>query len=183
MANKVPTSKEELLMVSGVGENKYMKYGKRFLSLIEEYIEDNPELNQNKTQVDLSPETSHKTVANKKGRKQAFSLLKEEADNYTYVDFTNVSSICDEMNRICQRDNVKKIPATRLTRILVSNELIVEKEQDGQTKKVPTEKGEKLGIKEVERVSQKGNPYTILVYPPNIQRMLVEHFVREDNLA
>ena len=45
------------------------------------------------------------------------------------------------------------------------------------------EKGEKLGIKEVERVSQKGNPYTILVYPPNIQRMLVEHFVREDNLA
>ena len=183
MANKVPTSKEELLKVSGVGENKYMKYGKRFLSLIEEYIEDNPELNQNKTQVDLSPETSHKTVANKKGRKQAFSLLKEEADNYTYVDFTNVSSICDEMNRICQRDNVKKIPATRLTRILVSNELIVEKEQDGQTKKVPTEKGEKLGIKEVERVSQKGNPYTILVYPPNIQRMLVEHFVREDNLA
>ena len=183
MANKVPTSKEELLKVSGVGENKYMKYGKRFLSLIEEYIEDNPELNQSKTQVYMSPETSHKTVANKKGRKQAFSLLKEEADNYTYVDFTNVSSICDEMNRICQRDNVKKIPATRLTRILVSKELIVEKEQDGQTKKVPTEKGEKLGIKEVERVSQKGNPYTILVYPPNIQRMLVEHFVREDNLA
>ena len=36
MAVKMPRSKSEMLEVSGVGENKYGKYGERFLSVIEE---------------------------------------------------------------------------------------------------------------------------------------------------
>lgn len=37
MAAKKPTSKPEMLDVSGVGENKFAKYGERFLEVIEEY--------------------------------------------------------------------------------------------------------------------------------------------------
>lgn len=37
MAAKTPTSKEEMLNVFGVGENKYAKYGERFMALIEEW--------------------------------------------------------------------------------------------------------------------------------------------------
>ena len=37
MAAKMPTSKTEMLDVSGVGENKFAKYGERFLEVIEEY--------------------------------------------------------------------------------------------------------------------------------------------------
>lgn len=37
MAAKRPTSKAEMLNVFGVGENKYAKYGERFLALIEEW--------------------------------------------------------------------------------------------------------------------------------------------------
>lgn len=48
MAVKVPTSKSEMLNVSGVGEYKFVKYGKRFLGLIEECIGEYPELIQNK---------------------------------------------------------------------------------------------------------------------------------------
>lgn len=44
MAAKVPASQQEMLNVTGVGENKYMKYGERFLSLIEECVEEYPEL-------------------------------------------------------------------------------------------------------------------------------------------
>ena len=47
MAVKVPASKREMLNVSGVGENKYMKYGERFLSKIEECTKEYPELIQN----------------------------------------------------------------------------------------------------------------------------------------
>ena len=36
MAVKMPRSKSEMLEVSGVGENKYGKYGERFLRVIEE---------------------------------------------------------------------------------------------------------------------------------------------------
>ena len=37
MAAKKPSSKPEMLNVSGVGENKFAKYGERFLEVIEEY--------------------------------------------------------------------------------------------------------------------------------------------------
>lgn len=38
MAAKVPSNKEEMMNVSGVGENKFAKYGKRFLSVIKETV-------------------------------------------------------------------------------------------------------------------------------------------------
>ncbi|MDE6386454.1 MAG: DNA helicase RecQ [Lachnospiraceae bacterium] len=37
MCVKVPLSREEMLTVSGVGDNKYVRYGERFLSVIEDY--------------------------------------------------------------------------------------------------------------------------------------------------
>lgn len=37
MAAKMPVNKEEMMNVSGVGENKFAKYGERFLSVIKEY--------------------------------------------------------------------------------------------------------------------------------------------------
>ena len=46
MAVRVPSSKQEMLAVSGVGEHKYMKYGERFLAEIEAFVETCPELKQ-----------------------------------------------------------------------------------------------------------------------------------------
>ncbi len=40
MAAKMPVNKEEMMNVSGVGENKFTKYGERFLSVIKEEIEE-----------------------------------------------------------------------------------------------------------------------------------------------
>lgn len=48
MAAKVPATKAEMLNISGVGENKFAKYGERFISVIEDYVRDCPELIQNK---------------------------------------------------------------------------------------------------------------------------------------
>ena len=38
MCIKMPTTKSEMLDVSGVGENKYGKYGERFIAVIKEYV-------------------------------------------------------------------------------------------------------------------------------------------------
>ena len=46
MAAKVPSSRQEMLDVSGVGEHKYMKYGERFLAEIEACVKIYPELKQ-----------------------------------------------------------------------------------------------------------------------------------------
>ena len=40
MCVKLPTVKSEMLNVSGVGENKYSKYGERFLAVIKEYAKE-----------------------------------------------------------------------------------------------------------------------------------------------
>lgn len=179
MAVKVPTSKSEMLNVSGVGENKFVKYGERFLVLIEECIGEYPELLRNKKEISQHVELSVKMKRKKKAGKQEFFLLQEEADNFMYSDFLYVSDIRDEMNRICVRDNIKKVPATRLMEILLAEEIIEEKEVGGRFDKLPTEKGIKLGVKVVEKVSEKGYAYTVLMYSQIIQQMLIEKFVRE----
>ena len=38
MCAKMPTTKSDMLNVSGVGENKYGKYGERFITVIKEYV-------------------------------------------------------------------------------------------------------------------------------------------------
>ncbi len=55
--------------------------------------------------------------------------------------------------------------------------LTIEQEgQDGYTK-VQTEQGMQLGIRTIDKVSQGGHAYQLLVYPEAVQRMVVEHFV------
>lgn len=182
MAVKVPASQREMLNVSGVGENKYNKYGERFLMVIAECAEIYPELVQKKANFNQMVESNAETTIKKnkkKPGKQEFYLLREEAAEFKYKDFYYISEIRDELNRICRRDDVKKIPATRLTEFLVGKGIIVELEREGRFEKVTTEKGTALGIKIVEKVSENGNAYTLLFYPIQVQRMIVERYVEE----
>lgn len=42
MCVKMPVNKQEMLNVSGVGENKFSRYGQRFLDQVKEFMEENP---------------------------------------------------------------------------------------------------------------------------------------------
>ena len=182
MAAKVPVSKSEMLNVSGVGENKFSKYGESFISVVEKCAGEYPELLTNK--VDAAKEKKKPTLskASKKNEKQEFFLLEEEAANFNYADYMYVSEIKKELERICERDDVKKIPAGGLSRIMMADGLIAEREQDGRLDKVATEAGRERGIKTVVKVSERGFSYANLMYPKNIQQMLVEYFVgKRDN--
>ena len=166
--------------VSGVGENKYLKYGERFISVIAACVEEYPQLLQDKAGASDNTEHAHE-MARKKTDKQEYFLLREEAMNFKYAEYMYISEIRDEMNRICERDNIKKLPAMSLTELLIAEGYIVKNEQEGKYAKAPTEKGSEQGIRIIEKVSQKGINYTVLSYPPSIQKMLVEHFVVENN--
>ena len=177
MAVKVPASKAEMLNVMGVGENKYAKYGEKFISVIDECVEKYPELLQNRPLVNIDEEPVKRR---KRAGKQEFFLLREEADNFEYVDFYYVSDIRNELNRICARDDVKKVTINRLMEILLSERLVLIKEVNGCGIKAPTDKGKQYGIKVIDKVSEKRNAYTVLSYPPIIQHMLVECFVDKE---
>ncbi len=52
-------------------------------------------------------------------------------------------------------------------------------EEQGQEgyRKVQTEQGLELGIKTIDKTSQGGFAYQLLMYPETVQRMIVEYFV------
>lgn len=178
MAAKVPTSHAEMLNVSGVGEYKYDKYGSRFLALIGEWIEKYPELAQNKTETNDSVAAGTKASKNrKKTGKMDFFLTESDAEDFKYADFYYISDISNEMNRVCKAEGVKKATVAKISEYLISENLIATRERDGNSYKVQTEKGMALGIKTVEKVSQKGFTYTLLVYPTAVQKMIVNHFI------
>lgn len=63
MATKYPITLDEMENISGVGKNKARKFGKPFVELIEQYVEDND--------IDRPEDMVIKTVANKSGKKIA----------------------------------------------------------------------------------------------------------------
>lgn len=182
MVAKIPMSREEMLRVSGVGDHKYMKYGKQFLDVIQECCEAWTELKQEQNvsyyNADESyAENNNSYTTKAKNKKREFSLLSAEAEKFQYSELRYISEIKEEMNRVCERDDVKKIQTIRLTEILLEEGYIVEAKDEGKYAKKPTQKGIQCGIQEIEKVSQKGFSYTILMYPENIQRILVEHYI------
>jgi hypothetical protein len=58
--------------------------------------------------------------------------------------------------------------------------LVREEERDGRSVKIPTAQGLEAGIRVVDRVSQKGVPYQQLLYSREVQKRLLEAFVRPD---
>lgn len=83
MSVKVPTNKLEMLSVSGVGENKYAKYGERFIQLIEKCVEEYPELMSNKE----TKEHSHNTTS-QKGTYKSWLDEKREKHAGAYMPWT-----------------------------------------------------------------------------------------------
>ncbi len=173
MCARVPGNRAEMLMVSGVGENKYNKYGERFLAEIAAYAARNPGAVFSEQIIE---EESAVPVV-RKGRKEAFYLNREDTDRFPYAEYCYISEIKDRLNQITSAPNVKKVTIGVIWEYLVSAGLTIEQEgQDGYTK-VQTEQGMQLGIRTIDKVSQGGHAYQLLVYPEAVQRMVVEHFV------
>ncbi len=181
MAIKVPTSRDEMMNVSGVGEYKFNKYGERFLSIINKCVEENPKFMQARTVAAEKSKDESEGAAfqlkKKKAGKQEFFITEEEAEEFNYEDYYYISDIQDELNRICKRGGIKKLMAKKITEYLVAENFIIEQEMEGQFRKAPTEKGIAYGIKTVEKVSGKGFKYTLLMYPRKVQEMIVRKVV------
>jgi len=95
MATKYPVTIEELSNISGVGKNKAKKFGKPFVELIEDYVEEND--------IDRPSDFMVKTVANKSGRKIA--IIKNIDAKMALEDIANsigcsVTELLDEIETI-----------------------------------------------------------------------------------
>lgn len=102
-----------------------------------------------------------------------------DAEKFAYQDLYFISEIKDELNRITTAENAKKITGTRISEFLLSEGWIEETEANGRNVKTQTAKGLQAGIVTIHRVSKGGYPYTLLKYPPDIQKLIVEHYTKK----
>ena len=179
MSAKVPRDRAAMLSVSGVGEVKYDKYGDRFMEAIAAFLNDNPDA---VTSIEENGVVSEERIRSReKGKKQKrpFYLNPEDCDKFAYKDLYRLSEIKDELNRITSADNVKHIFGTDIFRLLTSIGYVEERQIDGRFVQIQTELGVSKGIVTIERISKRGNTYTVLLYPPVVQKEIVEHYQAE----
>lgn len=177
MSAKVPRDRAAMLNVSGVGEAKYEKYGDRFTDAITAFLREHPDA---VTSIEADDEVSgEKNSCGRKLKKQkdAFYLNREDGDKFEYRDFSLLPEIRDELNRITSADNVKHLFGTDIFRMLTGRGYVKEQQVEGRGVQIPTELGRSKGIVAAEKTSKAGNVYTVLMYPPTVQKEIVEHYI------
>ena len=177
MSAKIPRDRAAMLSVSGVGEAKLEKYGDRFIEAIATFLADNPDSITSIEDNGEVFEEQRSSRKNGKKQKRPFCLNPEDCDKFEYKDLYLLTEIKDELNRITSVDNVKHIFGTDIFRLLTSMGYVEERQIDGRLVQTQTEMGISKGIVSSERISKKGNVYTVLLYPPSIQKEIVEHYV------
>ena len=186
MCVKLPQNGLEMLNVNGVGNTKNEKYGRRFLDAIELYQGEHPDTVYAIGGIQEEKEVIPAKKEKKKNRKAEFFLERDEALNFSYQDLYYLTEIKEELNRIRCEKKVKRITGVQIWDYLRQEKLVEEKQINGRYEKVPTLRGIEMGIISTERVSKAGNAYTVLMYPSNVQRFIVEHYVigeKNDNLV
>ena len=172
MCVKLPFYKEEMLTVSGVGENKYQKFGQRFLKAIEGFTNGKKEI----LHYEEIPEEAVVPPAAGRRRKQEFCLTEEMKEAFQMQGTVTISQFVDELNEMREKDSMKKLTSTKLTARLREEDYLIDRynEAYGNTITLPTEKGRKAGITTSKRVSQRGNEYEVIMYDENARQLLLK---------
>lgn len=179
MCVKVPHTREEMLNVNGVGENKFEKYGQMFLDEISLFEEEHPNVLISEPIEMTDAQDRDIRTTSKKKKKEDFYITSKEASGFKYGEMYYISEIKDNLNLISDSLSVKKVTIASIWDFLVSQGLTFEENRNGVFIKTMTEKGEDEGIEIVHKVASSGQPYELLRYPENIQRLVVKHFVKE----
>ena len=177
MSVKTPRSRSAMLSVSGVGVAKYEKYGERFIEAIALFLDENPDSATSITDNEDVPEEKVRVGKRRKNHKDPFCLNPEDKDRFECGNYYLLSEIKDELNRITTADNVKHIFGTDIFKLLTQMGYVEEKQIDGRMVQIQTELGISKGIITVDKISKIGNRYTVLMYPPGVQREIVEHYI------
>ncbi len=201
MVIKTPFDRAQMLNVSGIGEAKFSKYGERFIEAVREFVDENPGAvtfisdsrdaeagitSSKDAEAGITSSASEKAAASRGGTKRKsrktkkeFYLNPEDIDKFEYKDLCNIIEIRDELKRISSAENIKQLFGTDILRFLTDLGYVNEVLTDGRLVKQATETGVSKGIISVERISEKGNAYEVLMYPAEVQKEIVEHYVRK----
>ena len=172
MCRRLPYDRREMLMVSGVGENKYERYGQHFIDAILKFTKGNREgICYETEQEEVKPRRSLQAKIVKKD----FCLTKEMKQGIKFTETISLSQFVEQLNDLRDEQRMKRLAATHLTARLKEEGYVVEQYNSfiGRNAIAVTEKGLQIGISATKRISEKGNEYEVLMYNVEAQRNLL----------
>ena len=172
MSVRAPRDEAAFLAVSGVGEAKRRKYGARFLAAIGAFFAENPGA---VTSIDVGEDPAA-PAKKPKTPKGPFRLAPGDADRFRFDGAYTVSELRDELNRISSAENVKKLYAADLLRLLEAWGYIEENRRGGGAFQIPTEKGIAKGIGTEQVLSRTGVAYSVPTCSAEVQREILAHY-------
>lgn len=174
MCVKLPFNKEEMFAVSGVGENKYEKYGEAFLTAIREFT-------GGKKEALYYEKLNIKEAENRQSKKgkQEFRLTEEMAKQIVYTKECLVTELGARLNELRNEDEMKKTSGAAIIRKLIEEGYVTEEHRMKRTKLEVLEKGVLMGIYLKTKVSRKGTEYEVFCLEEKAQRKIVEKMLNE----
>lgn len=169
---KLPFDKDEMMMVSGVGENKFEKYGQQFIHVILEFTKGKKEvLCYEQPKEEVPQEKS----SQKRARKTEFYLTEDIRQNIRFGEPVTITQFVEQLNDLRDELKMKRLPATHVTAKLKEEGYITDEFSPllGRNAAVITAKGMEHGISAQKRISEKGNEYEVLMYSGEAQRTLL----------
>jgi ATP-dependent DNA helicase RecQ len=177
MCVKTPLNKEEMLDVSGVGNNKYERYGERFINEINIFT------NGHKEKMhfgDINDVQNIDTRQNaEKSQKSEFYITSQQAQDFPYTYRYLVTEIAVQLSNLRDEKTTKKITGADIFRRIQAENYATEQYIDGMRRKVVFEKGKAAGLFIDMRTSHKGTEYEDIYYNEAAQRMIVEMYIKD----
>ena len=172
------------LLLYGMGERKYEKYGAAFFSVIDAYRADHPDAVLSLDPPAPEPEKplpSEKKKKPPKAERPAFYLTAEDARSFNYQDSYTGAELKAALIEAAGDPDVKAPTIKEIDEWLLAQRLIgMERLPTKGFYYVPTPAGVDAGLRSEDKVSARGTPYSVLLFTPEAQRMVVEHFIKPD---
>lgn len=184
MCLRAPRRAEDMLGIYGMGERKFEKYGAAFFAVIDAYRADHPDAVLSLDPPAPEPEKplpSEKKKKPPKAERPAFYLTAEDARSFNYQDSYTGAELKAALIEAAGYPDVKAPTIKEIDEWLLAQRLIgMERLPTKGFYYVPTPAGVDAGLRSEDKVSARGTPYSVLLFTPEAQRMVVEHFIKPD---
>ena len=109
-------------------------------------------------------------------KKSEFSITAEKLGKFEYsAEPIFVTEIANRISALSTDENIKRLPATRITNWLLNNGFIEERtDESGKNKRFVTAAGKEIGIYQEERDSSHGRFFATL-YTTNAQHFIIDN--------
>ena len=184
MCLRAPRRTEDMLGIYGMGERKYEKYGAAFFAVIDAYRADHPDAVLSLDPPAPEPKKplpSEKKKKPPKAERPAFYLTAEDARSFNYQDSYTGAELKAALIEAAGDPDVKAPTIKEIDEWLLAQRLIgMERLPTKGFYYVPTPAGVDAGLRSEDKVSARGTPYSVLLFTPEAQRMVVEHFIKPE---